>query len=207
MYIFSHFFSLLSDAVSNQKGPASKIIIEEFGQNPFLILISCLLSLRTRDVITLQVSRALFDKAQTPEEVLSISIHDLEKIVYKTGFYRRKAQVLRLVSDILIKKYNGMVPSDKQLLLELPGVGLKTANLVLAEAFDIPAICVDTHVHRLSNMLNLVHTQTPEETEKVLSIIIPDSYQRDFARYMVLLGQKPRAFQREFIQKYFTLIS
>lgn len=164
-------------------------ISEEFGKNPFLILISCLLSLRAKDTTTLPICRVLFKQAQTPQEILAISIPELEKIVYKTGFYKRKAAQLHYVSNELIRRFGGDVPRTEQELLSIKGVGIKTANLVLAEAYDIPAICVDTHVHKISNRLGLVKTKTPEETEKALKLVLPQQYWIEWNRLLVMWGQ------------------
>lgn len=197
---FNLFFSLLTHAVQGKKGPATLLLIAEYGKDPFLILISCIISLRTRDAITLNISRKLFSYATTPQQLLELSTEDLAKILYPAGFYFRKAVTLRNIASLLIEKFHGEVPHTKEELLQLPGVGIKTTNLVLAEAFDKPAICVDTHVHRLSNACGLVKTKTPEETEQVLQSLVPIDKMRDFSRYMVLLGQSPTQQQRSFIQ-------
>lgn len=199
---FLLFFNGLCQAVSNKKGPASVLLIEEYGKNPFLILVSCLLSLRTRDAVMIKVSKELFKYVQTPQELLDLDINKLENIIHSVGFYHAKAKTLKNISQILIEKHGSQVPADKEKLLALPGVGIKTTNLVLSEAFDIPAICVDTHVHRISNKIGLVTTQTPEQTELALQRIVPPDLQRLFSRNMVLLGQSPRVFQDNFISKH-----
>lgn len=164
-------------------------ISEEFGKSPFLILISCLLSLRAKDSTTLPICRVLFNKAQTPQELLAIPIPELEKIIYKTGFYKRKAAQLHFVSRELLERFGGNVPKTEKELLSIKGVGIKTANLVLAEAYNIPAICVDTHVHKISNRLGLVDTKTPEETEKALKKVLPQKYWIEWNRLLVMWGQ------------------
>lgn len=164
-------------------------ISDEFGKNPFLILISCLLSLRAKDTTTLPICRILFKKAQTPEEILAIPLPKLEKIIYKTGFYKRKAKQLHLVSKEILERFGGVVPKTERELLSIKGVGIKTANLVLAEAYDIPAICVDTHVHRISNRLGIVKTKTPDATEKALKLVLPKKYWREWNRLLVMWGQ------------------
>lgn len=196
------FFSILYESVKDKKGPATLILIEEYGKDSFLILVSCILSLRTRDTVTLQASRRLFSCVRTPQQLIQLDLLQLENLIYPVGFYSRKAVTLQKISSLLVEKYDGKVPSAKEKLLQLPGVGIKTTNLVLAEAFDVPAICVDTHVHRLSNLCGLVATRTPEETERVLQTIIPPQLQRDFSRYMVLLGQSPKKFQQLFIENW-----
>lgn len=167
----------------------SRIIKREYNGDPFLILISCLLSLRAKDVVTLPICRELFSKAKTPQEIIDLPRAQLEKIIYKSGFYKRKAKALKQVSQTILDKYNGIVPRTKQELLSIQGVGPKTANLVLAEAFNIPAICVDTHVHTISNRLGIVHTTTVKETEKALERILPQEYWIDWNSLLVTWGQ------------------
>lgn len=154
-----------------------KQIIKDHGKNPFLILICCLLSLRSKDTVTINVCNDLLKIAKTPKEILNIKLQQLEKIIFKTGFYRNKAKVLHQVSKIIIEKHNGLVPKTEDKLLKLPGVGRKTTNLVLGMAFDKPAICVDIHVHRISNRLGLItryliKTNTPEKTEIALKKLL-----------------------------------
>lgn len=199
---FLSFFHLLQHYVQGKKGPASLLLVQEYGKNPFLILVSCILSLRTRDTVTIPASRKLFAYAQTPSDILQLETSFLAQLIYPVGFSSKKAITLQKIAGILLEKYKGAVPSSKEELLALPGVGLKTTNLVLSEAFDIPAICVDTHVHRISNETGLVKTSSPEKTEEALQKIVPDSYKRDLARYLVLLGQSPKAEQKEFIMKW-----
>jgi endonuclease-3 len=165
------------------------VLVKQYGKDPFLILISCLLSLRTRDTLTLPICINLFKYAKTPQEFLKIPVKKLEKLIYPVGFYRKKAQIIHHISKEIIERFNGKVPSNEADLLSLKGVGIKTANLVLGEAFGIPAIVVDTHVHRISNMLGLVSTKTPEETEKELKKIIPKKYWIEWARLLVTWGQ------------------
>jgi len=169
--------------------PMSRALTEEFGHDPFVILISCLLSLRARDTVTHPISLKLFTMARTPQELLAIPVADLEKLLYPLGFFRRKTQILRHVCQELIDRFSSKVPSKEPELRSLPGVGLKTANLVRAEAFGIPAICVDTHVHRLANYLGLVHTTTPEATEAALRKIIPIHHWIDINKLLVMCGQ------------------
>ena len=164
-------------------------IKKEFGHDPFLILISCLLSLRAKDVVTLPGSRELFKIAKTPQEITNIPIKKLEKIIYKIGFYRNKAKTLHNVSSELIKRFNGKVPDSRKDLLSIKGIGIKTANLVLGEAFNVPAICVDTHVHRVSNRLGLIKTKTVEETEKALEKLLPKKYWIEWNPLIVKWGQ------------------
>ena len=179
----------LKIATKNMPEPMVSQIVKLYGRDPFLILISCLLSLRSRDTATFPIVKNLFSLAKTPAQILNISINNLEIILKSLGFYKRKAQVLHNVSLELLNNFNNTVPNTLDSLLSLPGVGLKTANLVLGEAFNIPAICVDIHVHRISNRLGLVNTKTPEETENDLKKILPKKYWIEFNRLLVTWGQ------------------
>ncbi|MBT5015288.1 endonuclease III [bacterium] len=169
-------------------------IIDTYGKNPFLILISCILSLRSRDAKTLSVCVDLFAKAITPEELLALPPSQLESILYPIGFYKQKTQTLRHVSAELIKRFNGKVPQTEEDLLSIKGVGRKTSALVLSSAFDIPAICVDVHVHRIANLLGIVHTMTPHQTEMELMRLLPKKYWHECNSLFVMFGQnvKPK---------------
>jgi endonuclease III len=169
--------------------PASQEIVSRFGRDTFLVLISCLLSLRTRDTVSLPASCRLFEKAKTPESMLALPLSTIEALIYPVGFYKRKALLLHSVSQDLLTRFGGVVPSTKEELLSIKGIGLKTANLVLSEGFGIPALCVDTHVHRISNRLGIVTTKTPEETEAALREIIPQEYWIEWSRLLVMWGQ------------------
>lgn len=164
---------LLKKATKHMTPPMSALITAKYGKNPFLILISCLLSLRTRDPVTFKVSEELFKYVRTPQELVKLPVQKVEKILHPLGFFHRKAKTIHDVSKTLIVKFHGLVPANEEELLSLKGVGRKTANLVLGEAFGIPALCVDTHVHRVANRLGLVETQNPNETERELQKIIP----------------------------------
>jgi len=179
----------LREAVAPFASPLTETMIDEYGKDPYIILISCLLSLRARDVVTVHVCRKLFSLVKTPQQLLSLPLDELESIIFKTGFYKNKAQVLRSVSLALLERFNGTVPATKEELLSLKGVGLKTANLVLGHAFDVPAICVDTHVHRISNLLGLIATQTPEESEAALRKTLEEKDWIEWNRLLVMLGQ------------------
>ena len=169
--------------------PASSTIVSRFGRDSFLVLISCILSLRTRDTVSLSASMRLFEAARVPSEILKIPVEEITRIIYPVGFYRRKAATIHKICEMLLDRYDGKVPSTLAELLQLPGVGLKTANLVLAEGFGIPAIVVDTHVHRISNRLGLVKTKSPEETEAALRKVLPEKYWIEWSRLLVMLGQ------------------
>jgi endonuclease-3 len=170
--------------------PMVFFISDQFGHDPFLVLISCLLSLRTKDQVTLPASLRLFERARTPAKILTISLAELEKIVYPVGFYRKKARLLHAVCQNLLDRFDGAVPSTIEELLSIKGVGRKTANLVLGEGFGIPAICVDTHVHRVANRLGLVNTKTVDQTEQALKEIIPEKDWININRWLVVWGQQ-----------------
>ena len=187
--LISYVITALRRATTAYTPPLIDQIIEEFGHDPYLILISCLLSLRAKDTTTIHVCRELFTIARTPEQMLSLTRPDLEKLVFKTGFYRNKAKVLHKVSAILIQEYKSMVPETLEQLLGIRGVGRKTANLVMGMAFATPAICVDTHVHRISNRLGLIATKTVEETEHELMRVLPKEHWIEWNNLLVVWGQ------------------
>ncbi|PIP14309.1 MAG: endonuclease III [bacterium (Candidatus Stahlbacteria) CG23_combo_of_CG06-09_8_20_14_all_34_7] len=146
--------------------------IKEISKDPYKILISTIISLRTKDAVTETASIKLFGLASTPSEMIKLKAKQIEKAIYPAGFYRNKALSIIEVSKKIIEKHRGRVPDNLEELLQLKGVGRKTANLVLSLGYNIPAICVDTHVHRISNRLKVVRTKTPEETEYALMKIL-----------------------------------
>jgi endonuclease-3 len=158
-------------------------------RDPFRTLISCILSLRTKDETTAAASRRLFERAHTPAAILRVPARELERIIFPVGFYRTKARVIRGICADLIEKFGGCVPDEIDALLKLKGVGRKTANLVVTEAFRKPGICVDTHVHRISNRWGLVHTKTPEKTEMALRKVLPRRYWIEYNSLLVAFGQ------------------
>ena len=158
--------------------------------NAFKILISCLLSLRTQDKNTEIVSRKLFEVADTPEEILKLSIKRLEKLIFSSGYYKNKAKTLKHVSEIILKDYNGKVPNTREELESIKGIGPKTANIVLAFAFGKNVLPVDVHVHVISNRLGLVNAKTPEQTEKGLEKILPKRYWADVNAIFVQFGKE-----------------
>ncbi len=169
--------------------PAAVAIRKEYGKDPFLMLISCLLSLRAKDTASLPASQALFKRARTPQELLALPLRQIEQTIYSVGFYRSKAKRLKTVSQELIDRFKGKVPDTYQELISIKGVGPKTAHLVLGEAFDKQELYVDIHVHRISNRLGLVKTKKPEETQIELERIIPREYWNDYCRLIVTWGQ------------------
>jgi endonuclease-3 len=162
--------------------------IQEDG-DPFKILIGTILSARTRDEVTTAVIKALFSRFKDPDEISRANLSDIKKLIQKIGFYNVKASRLKEVSQLIIKKYNGEVPSNLDDLLTLPGVGRKTANCVLVYGFKKPAIPVDIHVHRISNRIGIVNTRNPEETENVLQKSIDKKYWIRVNETFVTFGQ------------------
>ena len=156
---------------------------------PFKILISTVLSLRTKDAVTGEASHRLFNLADTPQNMLKLNIPQIEKAIYPVGFYHTKAKNILKICHLLIEKFDGQVPDNINTLLTLPGVGRKTANLVVTLGYNKPGICVDTHVHRISNRWGLVKTRTPEKTEEALRRILPKKYWISFNDILVTYGQ------------------
>jgi endonuclease-3 len=181
--------SLLKQHTKGMPLPASAHIVGEYGRDPFLVLISCLLSLRTKDTVSLPASQRLFHVARTPTSLLALPLEKIEQIIFPVGFYRVKARTLHTVSATLLTEFDGKVPATEAELLSIKGVGRKTMALVLGEGFNIPAICVDVHVHRISNRLGLVQTATPEETEHALKKLLPPEYWIEYNYLIVMWGQ------------------
>jgi endonuclease-3 len=157
---------------------------------PFKVLIATLLSLRTRDDTTAVAAPRLFAVADTPQTMVTLSADEVAQLIYPVGFYRTKARDILAICQQLITQHAGQVPADMTQLLALPGVGRKTANLVLAIGFGIPAICVDIHVHRICNRWGYVDTTTPEETEQVLRQALPSAFWIPINGLLVTLGQQ-----------------
>lgn len=192
---------LLQKATLHAVPPMTLSISQAYPSNPYPILISCLLSLRAQDKVTLPVSLKLFSRAHTPEQMLLLSIEDIESIIRPVNYYKTKAALLHSVSADLLNRFAGKVPSSKDELMSIKGVGLKTTNLVLAEAFGIPAICVDVHVHRISNRLGIIATDTVEQTEQALQVVLPKKYWIEWNRLLVMLGQTMCTAQSPFCSK------
>ncbi len=161
----------------------------EEGRGPFQILISTILSSRTKDDVTAAASERLFHLASTPEKMLRLSEEKIRKAIYPVGFYKTKARNILRACRELVDLYQSRVPDSLDELLKLPGVGRKTANLVVSLGFDGEGLCVDTHVHRISNRLGYVKTRTPEETEMKLRGKLPRKYWTDYNTIMVAHGQ------------------
>ncbi len=158
-------------------------------RDPYRVLISCIISLRTKDEVTEQASARLFARADRPQQMIRLRAAEIARLIYPAGFYRNKARHILEISRVLLERFHGRVPDDLDELLTLKGVGRKTANLVVTMAYHKPGICVDTHVHRISNRLGWVNTTTPEKTEFALREILPRRYWIDLNDQLVIFGQ------------------
>jgi endonuclease-3 len=164
-------------------------VLGNYLETPFTVLISCILSLRTQDKTTNAASERLFAIASTPETMLATPAKVIEKAIYPVSFYRVKTKSILAISEQLLTRFGGRVPSNLNDLLELPGVGRKTANIVVTLGFRKPGIAVDTHVHRISNRLGYVRTKTPDDTEMALRRKLPPRYWVIFNDLLVTYGQ------------------
>jgi endonuclease-3 len=169
--------------------PVVGVVAKESGRNPYLILVSTLLSLRTKDKTTREAGDRLFALARTPATMLALPRKKIEQAIYPVGFYRTKAKSILEICRRLIDDYGGEVPDSIDELLTLPGVGRKTANLVVTIGFGKPGICVDIHVHRISNRWGYIKTKTPEESETVLRRTLPKQYWIIYNDLLVPYGQ------------------
>jgi endonuclease-3 len=179
---------LLRREASGWNAPVMALEAAE-NHDPFRTLIGCILSLRTRDETTAEAAPRLFAQAATPQVMLDLGEHAIAKLIYPVGFYRIKAGVIVGVCRDLIARFGGGVPDSIDALLTLKGVGRKTANLVVTQAYGKPGICVDTHVHRISNRWGLVRTRTPDETEATLRGALPRRYWIEYNTLLVAFGQ------------------
>jgi endonuclease-3 len=170
------------------KTPAVTIVAQS-DRSPFKVLVSCIISLRTKDEVTAQASRRLFERAATPDAMQSLSVDEVAGLIYPAGFYRNKALQIVEISKRLMAEYGGMVPDEIDELLKFKGVGRKTANLVVTLGFGKPGICVDTHVHRICNRWGYVSTRTPDETEAVLRKTLPAEHWIEINDLLVAFGQ------------------
>ena len=163
-------------------------LMENF-HDPFLVLIACILSLRTNDNTTYPATLRMLELGKTPEDFAKCDVKKLEKAIYPVGFYANKAKQIVELSKELVEKYNSKVPDTIDELCKFNGVGRKTANLTIAKGYDMPAICVDVHVHRIFNRMGYVKTQTPDETEMVLREKLPQKYWIDINTLLVTHGR------------------
>jgi endonuclease-3 len=162
---------------------------QETSRSPFRLLVACVISLRTKDEVTAGASRRLFAIAPTTDRLAELAVARIAETIYPAGFFNTKAAQLKEIGRILRDEHGGNVPANESALLALPGVGRKTANLVLGLGFGIPAICVDTHVHRISNRLGIVATKTPEQTERALGETLPRDLWIPINDLLVTFGQ------------------
>jgi len=179
---------ILKREYKKYKNPIVTEVAEET-RDPFKILISTVLSLRTKDAVTREASKKLFKRAKKPEDILKLSEREIQRLIFPVGFYRTKAKNIKKISMELIDRFNGKVPDNIEELLSLPGVGRKTANLVVTLSFDKMGICVDTHVHRISNRFGYVKTKTPEATEIELRKKLPKKWWKEYNDILVTWGQ------------------
>lgn len=182
------FITILQQHQNSWQAPVVMLVAQR-GATPFEILVSTLLSLRTKDEVTAVAAQRLLAVARTPQAMLALAERDIRQRIHPVGFAPTKARRLRQISRILLESYGGQVPDDLEQLLELPGVGRKTANLVLSEAFGQEAVCVDTHVHRISNRIGYVRTRSPEATEFALREKLPRRYWKAYNPLLVAFGQ------------------
>ncbi|WP_243692835.1 endonuclease III [Treponema sp. J25] len=202
---------------SGPTDPSVTALRKQEKADPWAVLVATLISLRTRDEVTITVARRFLEVFPSPHALVTAAgnpkkregpdpqksaeappppladtttIEKVAKLLYPAGFYRTKARTLIRIAQILVHHHGGLVPASLEELLALPGVGRKTANLVLIEAFEQDAICVDTHVHRICNRLGVLSSRTPDETEKILRHILPRTYWKEINRLLVLFGQR-----------------
>jgi endonuclease III len=178
-------FRILTEEAQQWRLPA----VGHFAATPFTVLISCLLSLRTQDKTTHAASERLFQLARDPRKMADLPVATIEKNIYPVGFYKTKSKTIKKICRILLDRYAGAVPDDLDELVKLPGVGRKTANLVVTLGFGKPGICVDTHVHRITNRWGYVQTKTPEQTETALRQKLPRRYWLIINDLLVAYGQ------------------
>ncbi len=181
---------LLKEQVKSMELPwLEKMAIKSFRRDPFKVLISCILSLRTQDKTTGIASEKLFSLAPDVKTMSKLPVKTIEKTIYPVGFYKIKAERIKDICNVLIGKYNSSVPDDIDELLKLKGVGRKTANLVVTLGYGKSGICVDTHVHRITNRWGYVKTKTPEKTEFALREKLPEKYWLEINGMLVAFGQ------------------
>lgn len=172
------------------KQPQSEFVkLMDSFKNPYLVLIACILSLRTNDKTTYPATLRMLELAKTPKEMKNVNVEELAKAIYPVGFYENKAKQIVELSKTIDEELDGVVPDEIEELIKFKGVGRKTANLVLSLGFNKPAICVDVHVHRIFNRLGYINTKTPEETEFALREKLPVKYWIDINTLLVTHGQ------------------
>ncbi len=175
-----------------KSNPTKRSEFVEFMENihdPFIVLIACILSLRTNDKTTIGATKRMLELGKTPSDFANLDVTTLSKAIYPVGFYKNKANQIIELSKELVNNYCSTVPKTIEELIKFKGVGRKTANLTLAKGYSIPAICVDVHVHRISNRLGILNSKTPDETEMILRKILPKKYWLEINTILVTHGQ------------------
>ena len=181
---------LIVETLKNNPTKRSEFVeFMEHIQDPFIVLIACILSLRTNDKTTIGATKRMLELGKTPVDFANLDVDTLSHAIYPVGFYKNKASQIIELSKELVNNYNSVVPNTIEELVKFKGVGRKTANLTLAKGYNIPAICVDVHVHRISNRLGILESKTPDETEMFLRKILPKKYWLDINTILVTHGQ------------------
>ncbi|MCL2182268.1 MAG: endonuclease III [Chitinispirillia bacterium] len=181
-------YAILAKEFKKNRTPVVDLI-EIQTSDPFKVLTATILSARTKDEVTAEASRRLFERADSLQQLKKLTEEKIAELIYPAGFYKMKAKHLKQLPDVIEKEFEGKIPDDVDELTKLPGVGRKTANLVVAVAFKKPAVCVDVHVHRIFNRLGYISTNTPLETEMELRRIFPEKFWTTFNAYFVSFGQ------------------
>jgi len=189
MFPFDEMMKALTDFFPEAAAPIITRISRGEKSDPFIVLVGTLLSLRTKDETTEKVLEILMPHVKTPQDLLRIPDRELESMIYPVGFYRNKTKVLKEVAATIIDSYGGRVPDTIEELLSIRGIGRKTANLVVTEGYGKPGICVDTHVHRISNRLGIVSTKNPHGTEDALRQVLPERYWMIYNSLLVTFGK------------------
>ncbi len=187
---FDEMMTVLAEFFPEEAAPIITRISRGEKSDPFIVLVGTLLSLRTKDETTEKVMEGLMPRVRTPRDLLAIPVGRLEKLIYPVGFYRNKTRTLKDVAAAIIGTFGGKVPDNIEELLTIKGVGRKTANLVVTEGYGKPGICVDTHVHRISNRLGIVRTKNPHGTEFELRRVLPEKYWIIYNSLLVTFGKR-----------------
>lgn len=182
-------YDLLEEAYLSMEEPSVTKISKQTKRDPFRVLVSCLISLRTKDEVTLEASVRLFEAADNPEKMLKLTEDEIAELIYPAGFYKTKSVTIKNICKVLIDEYSGKVPDEIDELVKLKGVGRKTANLVIVEGYGRPAVCVDTHVHRIFNRLGYIKTSNPDKTEMELRKHLPEKYWVRINEILVAYGR------------------
>ena len=181
-------YEVLQNQFQMYKTPIVDLVAAQT-KDPFKVLVATILSARTKDETTAKVVKFFFQVIDNPEDFNKFTVEEIEEMIYPVGFFRNKAKQLKQLPEVLKTKFDNVIPDEIDDLIELPGVGRKTANLVRAVVFKKPAICVDTHVHRISNRFGYIKTKTPLETEMALRGKLPEKYWINYNSYLVAFGQ------------------